>query len=78
MRNKVLLESAARKDEFLLQIIHKTSRIHAGFLWEMARETLKNLCLRISETPNKITDAGWMEFGVRLGLDIGLLHVCIF
>lgn len=77
IRNEALeREKAARTNEFVLQLIRKTSRIHAGFLFEVAQKSLQDLCLSISESQSKISDSGWMEFGFRLGLSRSALR-CI-
>lgn len=74
IRNKVLLASANRKNDFIIQLIQKTYKIHAGFLFEDLK-TLQQLCLFMSQTPNKIHDPSWEKFGHQLGLSVAVLNV---
>ncbi|KAL0269240.1 UNVERIFIED_CONTAM: hypothetical protein PYX00_007043 [Menopon gallinae] len=74
IRNRVLQESCRNNKEWIYQLINRTSKIHAGFLFE-DKKTLQDLCLFVGETQNKISDPGWEAFGHHLGLNPCVLKV---
>ncbi|KAK6639058.1 hypothetical protein RUM43_007328 [Polyplax serrata] len=74
LRTKGLLENSLITNDWIARLIKKTSVIHAGFLFEDLK-TLQDLCLYISESQSKVTDAGWLSFGYHLGLNPTLLKV---
>lgn len=78
IRNRVLQESSRNNNnKWIKELIQRTSKIHAGFLFE-DRKTLQDLCLFVGGTQNKISDPGWEALGHHLGLNPCVLKVSFF
>lgn len=61
-------------EEMLQDIVNKTDKIHVSFLfWGPLTDLLKELSLHLYATPQSLRYNGWVELGVKIGLDVKIV-----